>query len=81
MLALEKLTKVVKGRRRIVPDPPLIVRVDDEIASAGGRAVTEYLDGTVRAFPWTTACSSTGSPWSMWPARPSASAASGPVVS
>jgi uncharacterized protein (DUF2252 family) len=45
MLALEKLTKVVKGRRRIVPDPPLIVRVDDKIARAGGRAVTECLDG------------------------------------
>jgi uncharacterized protein (DUF2252 family) len=45
MLALEKLTKVVKGRRRIVPDPPLIVRVNDKIASAGGRAVTECLDG------------------------------------
>ncbi len=45
LLALEKLTKVVKGRRRIVPDPPLIVRVDDKIASARGRAVTECLDG------------------------------------
>jgi uncharacterized protein (DUF2252 family) len=45
MLALAKLTKVVKGRRRIVPDPPLIVRVDDKIASARGRAVTECLDG------------------------------------
>ena len=45
MLALEKLTKVVKGRRRIAPDPPLIVRVDAKIASAGARAVTECLDG------------------------------------
>ena len=45
LLALEKLTKVVKGRRMIVPDPPLIVRVDDEIAAAGARAVAECLDG------------------------------------
>jgi uncharacterized protein (DUF2252 family) len=44
MLALEKLTKVVKGRRRIVPDPPLIVRVDSKIARGGARAVTECLD-------------------------------------
>ncbi len=43
LLALEKLTKVVRGRRRIVPDPPLIVRVDDRIAEAGGRAVTNLL--------------------------------------
>jgi uncharacterized protein (DUF2252 family) len=45
LLALEKLTKVVKGRRMIVPDPPLIVRVDEEIAAAGARAVTACLDG------------------------------------
>jgi uncharacterized protein (DUF2252 family) len=44
LLALRKLTKVVAGRRRIVPDPPLIVRVDDEIARAGASAVTGFLD-------------------------------------
>ena len=44
LLALEKLTKVVNGRRMIVPDPPLIVRVDDEIATAGASAVTECLN-------------------------------------
>lgn len=44
LLALEKLTKVVNGRRMIVPDPPLIVRVDDEIATAAARAVTECLN-------------------------------------
>ena len=32
LLALEKLTQVVDGRRMIVADPPLVVRVDDEIA-------------------------------------------------
>jgi len=42
-LALQKLTKIVKGRRRIVADPPLIVRVDDEIARAGASAVTQCL--------------------------------------
>jgi len=44
LLALDKLTKVVKGQRRIVPDPPLIVRVDDEIATAGAGAVTACLN-------------------------------------
>ena len=44
LLALEKLTKVVNGRRMIVPDPPLIVRVDDEIDTAAARAVTECLN-------------------------------------
>jgi len=42
--ALEKLTKVVNGRRTIVADPPLVVRVDDEITTAGAGAVTECLD-------------------------------------
>jgi len=44
LLALEKLTKVVNGRRMIVPDPPLIVRVDDEIATAGASAVSQCLN-------------------------------------
>ena len=41
--AFSKLTKVVDGRRRIVPDPPLIVRVDDEIAAAETDAAAEFL--------------------------------------
>ena len=44
LLALKKLTKVVNGRRMIVPDPPLIVRVDDEITQAGASAVTRCLN-------------------------------------
>jgi uncharacterized protein (DUF2252 family) len=44
LLALEKLTKVVNGRRMIVPDPPLIVRIDDEITTAGVRAVEACLN-------------------------------------
>ncbi len=44
LLALKKLTKVVAGRRIIVPDPPLIVRVDDEVNSAGANAVAGFID-------------------------------------
>jgi uncharacterized protein (DUF2252 family) len=44
LLAWKKLTKVVKGRRLIVPDPPLIVRVDDELARAGKGPVSGCLD-------------------------------------
>ena len=44
LLALEKLTRVVKGQRRIVPDPPLIVRVDDDLKKAGAGSVTECLN-------------------------------------
>jgi len=41
--AFNKLTEVVDGRRMIVPDPPLIVRVDDEIAAAESGAVSKFL--------------------------------------
>ena len=41
--AFNKLTDVVDGRRMIVPDPPLIVRVDDEIDAAESGAVGEFL--------------------------------------
>jgi uncharacterized protein (DUF2252 family) len=44
LLAFEKLTKVVSGRRVIVPDPPLIVRVDDEITTAGEGVVMACLE-------------------------------------
>ncbi len=44
LLAFDKLTKVVKGRRMIVPDPPLILRIDDDIAAAGLTALTQCLD-------------------------------------
>ncbi len=42
--ALDELTDVVDGRRMIVPDPPLIVRVDEVIAAVESRAVSEFLD-------------------------------------
>ena len=41
--AFNKLTKVVGGRRMIVSDPPLIVRVDNEIAAAESGAISEFL--------------------------------------
>ena len=33
--ALKKLTRVIDGKRVIVPDPPRIVRVDERVAAAG----------------------------------------------
>jgi uncharacterized protein (DUF2252 family) len=42
--ALEKLTKVVDGRRMIAPNPPLITRVDDNISAAGSGAVRTFLE-------------------------------------
>jgi uncharacterized protein (DUF2252 family) len=42
--AFEELTGVVDGRRIIVPDPPLIVRVDDVLAAAESSAVSGFLD-------------------------------------
>jgi uncharacterized protein (DUF2252 family) len=44
LLAFDKLTKVVKGRRMIVADPPLIVRIDDDLVAAGSTAVAQCLE-------------------------------------
>ena len=49
--ALDKLTKVVDGRRVIVPDPPLIVRVDDELAAAESGAVKAFFDSYRDSLP------------------------------
>jgi uncharacterized protein (DUF2252 family) len=49
--AFNKLTAVVDGRRMIVPDPPLIVRVDDEVAAAESGAVGEFLAGYRETLP------------------------------
>ena len=43
LLAFDKLTRLVDGQRMIVPDPPLIVRIDDDIAAAGLTALTQCL--------------------------------------
>lgn len=34
--ALDKLTEVVDGRRRIVPNPPLVVAIDDHLGGEDG---------------------------------------------
>ena len=49
--AFDKLTDVVDGRRVIVPDPPLIVRVDDEIAAAESGAAGAFLDRYRESLP------------------------------
>jgi len=50
LLAFEKLTKVINGRRMIVPDPPLIVRIDDEITAARDGAVAACLENYRRSL-------------------------------
>ena len=49
--AFKKLTAVVDDRRMIVPDPPLIVRIDDEIADAESAAVQEFLHRYRESLP------------------------------
>jgi hypothetical protein len=49
--ALDKLTDVVGGRRVIVPDPPLIVRIDHVIAAAESDAVGKFLDRYRQSLP------------------------------
>lgn len=43
--AFDKLTEVVDGRRRIVADPPVIVRVDDTLEAIGRERVEEFFNG------------------------------------
>ena len=40
--ALDKLTEVVDGRRRIVPNPPLVVRVDDHLDGEDGQYLIDF---------------------------------------
>ena len=49
--ALNKLTEVVEGRRVIVPDPPLIVRVDEELAAAESGEVSAFFDSYRESLP------------------------------
>ncbi len=49
--AFDKLTEVVDGRRVIVPDPPLIVRVDDKLATAEAGAVQAFFDSYRESLP------------------------------
>src|SRR5262245_54115989 len=43
MKALDKLTRVVDGERRIAPDPPLIVPLEDLLPKGEARRTTELL--------------------------------------
>jgi uncharacterized protein (DUF2252 family) len=50
MRAFGKLTTVVDGERRIVGDPPLIVRIADLVAPAESEQVQDYVRGLVRMY-------------------------------
>ena len=50
MKAFGKLTEVVDGQRRIVSDPPLIVRIDDLVEAGETRDVQEYIAALIRAY-------------------------------
>ena len=49
--ALDKLTDIVDGQRFIVPDPPLIVRVDEEIADAESGAIAAFFESYRETLP------------------------------
>ena len=49
--ALNKLTDVVDGRRVIVPDPPLIVRVDEHLAAGESGGVSAFLERYRESLP------------------------------
>ncbi len=52
MQALEKFTAIIDGRRRIVSQPPLIVRLDELAAESGydGRDLDEEMRAIVRGY-------------------------------
>jgi uncharacterized protein (DUF2252 family) len=50
MKAFGKLTEVVDGERRIVSDPPLIVRIDDLLEPGDARNVQEMAAELIRAY-------------------------------
>ena len=49
--AFDKLTDVIDGRRVIVPDPPLIVRLDDELAAAESDALAAFFEAYRESLP------------------------------
>jgi uncharacterized protein (DUF2252 family) len=49
--ALDKLTAVVDGRRVIVPDPPLIVRIDEHLEAAESGAVSAFFERYRETLP------------------------------
>ena len=50
MKALDKLTSVVDGRRRIISDPPLIVPVEDLFPEVESEAMVELFHGVIRQY-------------------------------
>ncbi len=51
MRALKKLTKVVDGRRVIVPDPPRTMRIDDKLAAGGPDEIFRMLERYRETLP------------------------------
>jgi uncharacterized protein (DUF2252 family) len=49
--ALNKLTDIVDGRRVIVPDPPLIVRVDEHLEAGGSGEVSAFFERYRESLP------------------------------
>ena len=83
MKALDKLTTIVDGQRRIISDPPMIVPVEDLFADVQAEAIYKLLGpcwaSTGAPFSPTGGTCSSSSPWCRWPARSSGSAASAPA--
>ena len=50
MKALDKLTRVVDGQRRIISDPPLVVPVEDLFPEVEGEAMVELFHGVIRQY-------------------------------
>jgi hypothetical protein len=48
--ALEKLTKVVDGQRRIISDPPLIVPVEEMLPELEADAIYQVIGGVMRSY-------------------------------
>jgi uncharacterized protein (DUF2252 family) len=79
--ALDRLTKRVNGELRLINDPPLMVRLSELLPEADASALTEALRSIVRDYtdslrPDLRPSSRATGRWT-WPARSSASAASG----
>ena len=49
--ALNKLTGIVDGRRVIIPDPPLINRIDEELAAVEVGAVSAFFERYRETLP------------------------------
>ncbi len=50
MQALDKLTHIVDGERRIISDPPLIQPVEELAGGMGGDQITDWLRAAVRRY-------------------------------